>query len=299
MKRSLAMLCLVMSMAMNGANVPIAKLVVAQIAPEPLLVLRFALASLLLMVLAYSEEGPELSALSLRQWGVVAILGLVGSVMFTGFILAGVARTSGTSAGVILSALPAVVALLGLARGDRPSCGQWSMIALAITGVAMVQVPSASAGLTVTDTLTGNIMILAAVVCEAAFVVAARGISREVPPLRLSLAVALVSLAFCMAPAWSALARLDLRQVEPRVWGLFVWYVLAASVLGTYLWYRGVGHVESWAAGLATAAVPVAALTVSAIFLQETIAPTQWLGAALVVTAIAAGTLTRRAPGTG
>jgi drug/metabolite transporter (DMT)-like permease len=295
MTRTLAMLCLISSMAMNGANVPIAKHLVAGIPPEPLLVLRFGVASLMLLVLARSEDGPRITTLSARQWVSIAILGLVGSLMFTWFILAGVRRTSAASAGIILAALPAVVALVGWARGERPVRGEIAMIALAVGGVVMIQFQSAAShGPTTTDSLLGNLMILMAVLCEAAFVVAARRISTEVPPLRLSLAVALISLAFCLIPAWPALAALDFNGIQANTWALFIWYTLAASVLGTYLWCRGVAHVETWAAGLATAAVPVSALAVSAAYLGETITPPQVAGAALVVSAITAGTLAQR-----
>ena len=72
---------------------------------------------------------------------------------------------------------------------------------------------------------------------------------------------------------------------------LFGWYTLTASALCTVLWYLGVGRVETWAAGLATAAVPVSALAVSALWLGETISLVQLLGAGLIVAAITAGTL--------
>ena len=164
------------------------------------------------------------------------------------------------------------------------------MIALAVCGLAVVQMQSPTGGApSAIDSWLGNLMILMAVLCEAAFVVAARRISAEIPPMRLSLGVAVVSLAFCLIPAWPALVALDFSRIRGATWAHFVWYALAASVLGTYLWYRGVAHVESWAAGLATAAVPVSALAVSALYLGESITLGQTLGGALVVAAIVVG----------
>jgi drug/metabolite transporter (DMT)-like permease len=88
--------------------------------------------------------------------------------------------------------------------------------------------------------------------------------------------------------------RLDASTVSPGLWVLLVWYAMTASVLCTVLWYRGVAHVERWAAGLATAAVPVTALAVAAVVLGERISAAQMTGGALVVGAIAAGTLCGR-----
>ena len=59
------------------------------------------------------------------------------------------------------------------------------------------------------------------------------------------------------------------------MWLLGTWYALAASVICLWLWYRGLPYVETWLAGLATAAIPVVALATSALYLGETIDPHQ------------------------
>ena len=61
-----------------------------------------------------------------------------------------------------------------------------------------------------------------------------------------------------------------------------------------WLWYRGLPHVETWLAGLATAAIPLAALAASALYLGETIGPARLAGAALVIAAIVVGALAPR-----
>ena len=294
MNRTLAMLCLIAAMTMTGANVPVAKRLVTAFEPETLLALRFALATVVLVPLAHAESGPRLADLSARQWRSIAILGVVGSVMFTWFILAGVQRTSAASAGIILSALPAVVALIGFARGDRPRFADVAMIGLAVVGVALVQVHTMHDGASGHDSLPGNLLVLMAVLCEAAFVIAARRISAEVAPMRLCLGVALVSLLATLPGALATADTARLVAVPAATWALFAGYVLTSSVLCTWLWYLGVRHVEPWATGLATAAVPVAALATSVFAFAEMASALQVAGAALVVAAIASGTLVGR-----
>jgi drug/metabolite transporter (DMT)-like permease len=58
-----------------------------------------------------------------------------------------------------------------------------------------------------------------------------------------------------------------------------------------WLWYRGLPQVETWLAGLTTAAVPITALTVAALFLGETLDAWKLAGGALVLVAIALGAL--------
>lgn len=299
------MLLLVASMALTGANVPVAKALVATLPADALLVLRFAIASAVLVPIAACEAGPRLSSLGPRQWGAVFVLAAAGSVLFTWFILEGVQRTSGASAGIITASLPAAVVLLGLVIGHRPRPAELSMVVLAVGGVLLVvgegHVTGGGTGDggRVGDAATGSALIGLAVLCEATFVIVARGISRRLGPLRLSLAVALVGLAICLPFGIPALMRIEAAAVPAHIWALVAWHTLTASVLCTALWYRGIGHVEPWAAGLATAAVPIAALAVSAIGLGETITTRQAAGACLVVIAIAIGTLaSRRSRGT-
>lgn len=296
MPRPLAMLYLIAAMALTGANVPLAKVLASAMPAEILLALRFAIASLLLVVVARGEAGLRLASLEWRQWGAVTVLALVGSVLFTFFLLEGVKRTSGISAGIILASLPAVVALIGLASGDRLRRGDVAMILLAVAGLALIQGREPDDARIAPAPLLGNLLIGVAVFCEAAFVVVARGISRSIAPLRLSLAVALVSLLACLPSGLVAAPAFDAAAVSAGTWVLLVWYALTASVLCTVLWYRGAAHVETWMAGLATAAVPVAAMIVSAVVLHEPVAPAQLGGAVLVVAAIVAGTLPRRRP---
>lgn len=293
MTRTAAMLSLVAAMSMTGANVPLAKLLLAWMPPGVLLPARFLAAAAVLAVLVRYEPGPRLRSLGVRQWGAVTVLAIVGSVLFTWFVLEGARRTSGASAGIILSALPAVVAFAGFVRGERLRAGEIGMIALAVAGVGLIQGQPAAAE-AAASTLLGNLLIACAVLCEAAFVIVARRISTEMGPLRLSLAVTLVSLLVCSPAGSAALASYDWRSLDAHAGLLFVWYAMTASVVCTALWYRGVGQVETWAAGLATTAVPVAALVTSVVVLGEPLSAGQSAGAALVIAAILVGSLSRR-----
>jgi drug/metabolite transporter (DMT)-like permease len=75
------------------------------------------------------------------------------------------------------------------------------------------------------------------------------------------------------------------------MWLLGTWYALSASVFCLWLWYGGLPYVETWLAGLATAAIPVAALAASALYLREPIGAARLAGAALVIAAIVLGAM--------
>ncbi|HXF53454.1 MAG TPA: DMT family transporter [Hyphomicrobiaceae bacterium] len=287
--RLLAVLSLVASMSLTGANVPFGKAVMAEMPVEVFLVFRFAIASLALALLVRTEPGPLLRTMSPGQTVSLAMLGIVGSVLFTVFLLEGVKRTSGADAGIITATLPAVVALLGLfVLGQRLAASQFAMVALAVAGILIMQPASAAGG---TRALIGNLLVGLAVLCEATFVLLSQRMSAIYRPIRLSLGVSVVSLLASVPFAATALLDFDWTSVSPGIWALATWYALSASALCTILWYRGAARVETWMAGLATAALPVSALAVSALFLGEEIGIVRMLGAAFVISAIALGAL--------
>jgi len=290
--RLAAALYLVSAMALTGANVPFGKAIVAELPIYLFIAFRFMVASAVLAALAWREAGPRLSEMTRPQAVDMLLLGLLGSVLYTAFLLEGVQRTAGMDAGIIMSTLPAIAALLGiLLNRERPGGTNLAAIALAIGGLVMVQAQAAGGGARST---TGNFLVGLAVLCEASFVLISARIARVYRPIRLSLGVSLAGLLISVPLALPELMSGATLSASPAIWALAVWYALTSSVLCTILWYRGAPHVETWMAGLATAALPVAAISVSVAFLGESIDAGRFDGAVLVITAIAVGALSGR-----
>jgi drug/metabolite transporter (DMT)-like permease len=219
-----------------------------------------------------------------RDIGSVMVLGLLGSVLFTLFILEGARRTSGADAGIVTATVPVVVAVAGVVlKRERLTWAQAAMVVLAAAGIGLLQATGGGA-----STATGLVLVFLAVLCEASFVVASRRISAVYGPIRLSYAVAGVSLVATLPLPWLWTAPViePLTALPWSMWVAAVWYALTASMLCTVLWYRGAPHVPTWMAGLATAALPVSALVVSALVAGEPIGWHRLAGAALVIGAI-------------
>ena len=301
MTRPLACLSLCLAMVMTGANVPIGKIVVASLTVSAFAVLRFLAASVLLAILSSRESGPGLASLDRRDWRDVVAMALLGMVLYTVFILEGVRRTSSADAGIILAALPAVVALLGaVVLRERVGWPQGVAVALAAGGIGLILTQGTGGtggsgpggvGIGPGSRLTGDALVGAAVLGEAAFVLLSRRLSRVLSPVRLALAGSLTACALSLPLALMTGDLGRLADVSPRIWALAGWYTLSASVLCLMLWYRGVGHVETWMAGICTACLPLSALVVSVVFLGEPLSSAQLAGAALVLLAIGVGSL--------
>ena len=287
--RPAAALSLLAAMTLTGANVAFGKAVVAEFPIYVFVLFRFVVASIALFIIVGFENGPKLRQMTFGQQRDLILMSLFGMVGFTVLMFEGLKRTAAADAGIITATLPAVVALLGvIVIGDRLSRMQTAAVALAVAGLVLVHTTGAATG---TATLLGNLLVGGAVLCEASFVLLGKRLTPPYRPLRLALGANLVGLVLALPPALMELPTFDPASVRPETWLLGIWYSLAASVICLWLWYRALPYVETWLAGLATAAVPVAALAASALFLGEAIGPWRLAGAALVIAAIVLGAL--------
>jgi drug/metabolite transporter (DMT)-like permease len=201
----------------------------------------------------------------------------------------GLKRTAAADAGIITATLPAVVAALGVVfAGDRLSRLQLAAVGLAVAGLVFLQMTESARD---ASTALGNLLVGGAVLCEASFVILGKRLTPPFRPLRLAFGANVAGLVLSLPLALADWGMFDPLAVRPAMWLLGTWYALSSSVLCLWLWYRGLPKVETWLAGLATAAVPVAALAVSALYLRETIGWTRLMGAALVIAAIILGAL--------
>ncbi len=287
--RITAALSLSAAMALTGANVAFGKAIAAEVSVYVFLVFRFAVATAALVPLSRNEPGPRLAEMTGAQWRDLTLMALLGLIGFTVLMFEGLRRTAAADAGIITAALPAVVAMLGMTFvGDRLSRLQLAAVGLAVAGLVLVQATGARGGVT---TVVGNLLVAAAVLCEASFVMLGKRLAPPYQPLRLSLGTNLMGLVLSLPLALMALPTFDVGAVRWEMWLLGAWYSLSSSVICLWLWYRGLPYVETWLAGLATAAIPVAALATSALYLGESIGGWRLVGAALVIAAIVLGAL--------
>jgi drug/metabolite transporter (DMT)-like permease len=286
-RRLAALLSLTAAMVLTGANVVLGKVIVAEVPVYLFMLFRFLVSTAALLPLAYREPGPKLRQMRARQVRDLAFMALLGMIGFTALMFEGLKRTSAADAGIITATLPAVVALLGLAMlRERLRLPQAMAIGLAVLGLLLVAMGAERGA----ASLIGNLLIVGAVACEASFVLLGKRLAPPYQPLRLALGANLVGLAGAAPLALLAMP-FDLAAVSRPTWLLATWYALSASVFCLWLWYRGLPHVETWLAGLTTAAVPVTALAAAALFLAETLDGWKLAGGALVLGAIVLGAL--------
>jgi drug/metabolite transporter (DMT)-like permease len=217
----------------------------------------------------------------------------LGNFLFSICMLYGVALSSALAAGVIMAAIPAAVALLSwLFLRERIAPRVLAGIACAVGGIALVSLSKdEGAG----GSAWGALLLAAAVVCEASYVVIGKRLTGNVSAKRISALVNLWGLALVAPLAlWQAL-RFDFAAVAAPTWALLLFYSLAASMWTVWLWMTGLKHVPASRAGVFTVMLPVSAAAVGVMFLGERFSTAQAAAFALAL----AGVLLATWPGRG
>jgi drug/metabolite transporter (DMT)-like permease len=288
-------LFLIASMLLVGSNVGIGKSIVAFI-PVPLFALvRFLIA---LAVLWPLLRPSKMRRVTRGEWINLFLQALFGTFGFTLLMLGGVHRTSAVAAGVITSTIPAVVALFSwLFLRERPDTRSLASIALAIAGIAVINLAHADNAGAPESSLTGNLMVLGAVCCESLYVILSRRLTQTLAPIDICAYTHLFGLLLMLPVGLPAALSFDYSTVPGGIWGLSLWYGLAASVFSFWLWMKGIRHVPGSVAGVFTAVLPIAAALYGIVFLGERPTPAHGVALACVMAGVALASLrTNRVP---
>jgi drug/metabolite transporter (DMT)-like permease len=276
--------CLAASMALVGSYVGLSKLLVAVIPVFLLAWLRFGIAALA-MAHWVRRRGTGDAPLSRHDRVLLFWESFLGNFLFSICMLFGVLNSTALAAGVIMAAIPAVVALLSWAfLRERISPRVAGGIVFAVAGIALVSASRADPG--GGGSLLGSALLFAAVICEASYVVIGKKLTGNVSPRRISALVNLWGLALVTPLGlWQAL-RFDFSNVPASMWWLLLFYSLAASMWTVWLWMTGLRHVPASRAGVFTVMLPLTAAFVGIAFLGEQLSGVQLAAFALALTGL-------------
>ena len=290
-------------MALVGSYVALSKPLVAAMPVFLLAWLRFGIGGL--AMLRWLRKPADEPPLTPRTRALLFLESFLGNFLFSICMLFGVKLTTAVAAGVIMSAIPAVVAVLS-AVFLRERIGQRSAgaIALAAIGIGLFSMTKADAAASGTSetwaglplALWGNLLIFAAVVCEASYVVIGKKLTQGLGPKRISSIINLVGFALVTPMGlWAALS-FDFSSVSVSFWLLLVFYGLAASVWTVWLWMTGLKTVPASQAGVFTVMLPVSAAAIGVLFMGERLTSVQMLAFGIALLGLLLATLPGKHP---
>ncbi len=302
--RYFAFACLALSMTLVGSYVGLSKSLVAVFPVFLLAWLRFGMGGL--AMLHWLRKPPGEPAMTAQTRRLVFLESFLGNFLFSICMLYGVSLTSAVAAGVIMASIPACVALMSWAfLRERISARVWAAVAFAVLGIALVSLsktelpprysigpgadlPSESRSFLA---LWGNLLVMAAVLCEAAYAVIGKKLTGTLGPKRITSLINLWGFALVTPLGLWQASRFDFSSVPPATWLLLVFYALAASVWTVWLWMTGLKTVPAAQAGVFTVMLPISAAAVGVLWLGERMAPLQMLAFALALVGVLLATL--------
>ena len=240
-------------MSLVGSYVALSKPLVAAIPVFLLAWLRFGIGGLAMLHWLRKPAGEP--PLAPRTRRLLFLESFLGNFLFSICMLFGVSLTSAVSAGVIMAAIPATVALLSwVFLRERIDGRTWSAIACAAFGIALLAFakPQHAAGTGGHLAWLGNLLVLGAVVCEASYAVIGKALTGVLGPKRITALINLWGFALVTPFGAYAALRFDFASVAPGSWVLLVFYALAASVWTVWLWMTGLKVVPAARAGVFT-----------------------------------------------
>lgn len=208
-------------------------------------------------------------------------------------LICGTKLASPIDAGVMLGTLPAMSTLIAaVVLRERQTRRDWVASALATSGVLFVTFAPGHA-MPSMRALVGDALVLAAVACEAVFILLNRRLTVPLPPLTLSAAMSALGFVLALIPAafeWRAV-------VSGWTFGAvsaIAYYALVPTVLGYVCWYAGSARTSGTEAALFTAIAPVSAVLFAVVLFGDALTATRVAGIALVVAGVLVGATRRR-----
>jgi drug/metabolite transporter (DMT)-like permease len=300
-QRLVAYACLALSMSLVGSYVALSKPLVAAIPVFLLAWLRFGIGGL--AMLPWLRKPANEPLMSPQTQRLVFLESFLGNFLFSICMLFGVSMTSAVSAGVIMAAIPAVIALLSRAfLRERIAGRTWAAIACAALGIGLLGLarPQAHAGAggapaTEAQAWLGNLLVFGAVLCEASYAVIGKKLTGVLGPKRISSLINLWGFVLVTPLGLWAALRFDFTGVPAGIWLLLVFYSLAASVWTVWLWMTGLKRVPAAQGGVFTVMLPVSAAVVGVFVLGEQVSGLQLLAFAMALAGVVLATLPVRA----
>ncbi len=280
-----ATIMLVAAVILWGTTIAPNKWALEGVHPFTLILIRLGLASLLMLPLAWTRwrRGNPHQPVRWRRLAALSFTGVAGYFLFNYY---GIALTSGVNASILSASLPLFTLLLaGFWLKERITLPQWSGLMLGITGVLLISVQPDGAN---SSSRIGDILVLVSCLIWAVYVIQLkRPKGEEKLPSELVTALTLALGALMLLPAAAVeVAVFGWPSVTPKSVGSIAFLVVGPTILGYWLWNKGMEGVSAGSAGLYLNTLPLVSVVTAILLLGETVTWRTLVGGVLILTGV-------------
>jgi drug/metabolite transporter (DMT)-like permease len=265
-----------------GANFSVVKASLEEFSPLAFNALRFILASVILLLVLR----PTLATVSLQPGDLRKFvgLGLLGNVVYQMLFIFGVHWTLAGNAALMLATVPIFVSLFSTILGhEKIGWTGWLGVTLSVAGIGLVVWGGHGSVEFGSETVRGDLTMLAAAVAWSAYTVGAAPLVRRYGPLRATAGTMWIGTVVLVLLSVPALVAQDWSHISAGAWGGLMFSGGLSIALAYIIWYYGVRHLGSSRTAVYSNTVPLVALAVAWVTLGETPTWTQLAGAAAIL----------------
>jgi drug/metabolite transporter (DMT)-like permease len=256
---------------------------VTHLNPLPLLLIRLAAASLVLLPWAW----PVFRRLRPRSAGRLLAAGLLGLVGYNLPVTLGLRWLPAATAGLLLATEPIWVLVLGrLFTGERGGVRPWLGTAAALAGVVVLAGPGAIGGAGGDHALAGAGLVLAATLAFAAYTIVVRPLSQEFGAIPATAACTVVGSLPYLAAA-GTLPAAGLAHLGPTVWAELAFLAFGSTAAGLVLWNVATRSGDITRVSQLLYLEPVVSVAGAAVFLGERVTLLMIGGGLLILAGVA------------
>ncbi|XLZ68794.1 DMT family transporter [Massilia sp. SR12] len=256
--------------------------------------IRFSIAGALLLVLAWQREG-GLPRLSLQQLGATAALGLSGIFLYNFCFFSALGQMEASRSALFIAINPIVTALAAAAvLGERLNWRKWAGIGIAFVGATVLITrgePLAALHDISQSIGVGELMMLGAVTCWAAYTLVGRSALKGLSPIAATTYASLWGLGFLLLAAARELPNVGWTTLGWQVWASVSYLGAFGTVVAFVWWYEGVKALGPARTAVFNNLVPVFGVSLAAVVLGEQVLASMVAGGVLVAAGV---TITNR-----
>lgn len=284
------MLFLILAQIMVGVNIVFSKYVLSSIPILFILALRFTLAAIILLPLHWLTPAKKLPIYSYflqlkrRDWFFIFAQAVSAGVLFNVLMLWGLQYTDANVAGIITSALPAIIALMSwLILGETISGKKAVCVGFATIGLVVIACDKLN-GIKVTHSFWGDALVLASLLPEATYYILSKMHVNSLPVFLISsLLNGINAILLFFFLSFSTSSGLTIHALD---WIILVILGLSSGLFYVF-WYFGYQKVDGVMASLSTAVMPLATVIFAWALLGEQLTIGQTVGMGMVILSIA------------
>jgi drug/metabolite transporter (DMT)-like permease len=283
-RRNIAIVSLVLVMGIWGSAFTITK--AAGIPPVLLALLRFGLASAILLPLALLRHGRGKRSLAgVREWGIVAAMGLFGFTLNQAGANLALAYTTATQGSLIQSVIPVATAVLAaLVLKERPTGRRLLGIGLALAGVIALVLAAAPSEYA-SNPLLGGAIMLGSVLAWACYTILGKRLA-NVDPLAVTAYSSAFGTLFLVPLALIEARGVTVPDISAQGWLAVLYLGMLASATAKQVYNRALTLLDASQTATFINLVPIAGVAIAVIFLGEPVLAMQLVGGTVALVGV-------------